>query len=215
MLSRISRALVHLVGFALVCATAAYWVIKIVTPPPSSAPAPIAGPAPRDPDPVLAARMFGLVQVAQAAVVTNVQVAGIFAAGRDSSAVLIVDNKPARAFLMGQEVSPGSRLVEVRPNGVTLESAGARQDLQLAGQPSVAAFGGAAPPPAFAVQGNTLSAPSLDNAAVRAPMPPPPAPQPALATPQQPVPPQPPRAAAPQPGAGIAAQPGVPPPSTQ
>jgi len=169
--SRIARLLVHVFGFALVCALAAYWIVRIVTPPPTAAPAPVAGPAPRDADPTLAARLFGLVQQAAQPVVSNVQVAGVFAAGRDSSAVLIVDNKQARAYVLGQEVAPGSKLVAVRADGVTLERSGSRQELGLAAQPAVAALGTAAPAPAFAVQNGMLTAPSLDSAPARSPPP--------------------------------------------
>lgn len=172
-MKRLAAAFVHVVMLGVVCAIAAYWAIRIVTPEPTAAPPPLAAPPPRDPDPVLAARMFGLVQVAPTTVLANVQVAGVFAAGADSSAVLIVDGKPARAYLIGQEVAPGTRLVEVRADGVTLEGAGGRQELRLPPR-QVASFGGA-PPPAFNLTDNTLSAPAQPGAApapIAAPMPP-------------------------------------------
>ena len=68
--------------------------------------------------------MFGLVQLANTQVTANVQVSGVFAAGTRSSAVLIVDGKPARAYLVGQQIAPGLTLAEVRQDGVTLESGG-------------------------------------------------------------------------------------------
>lgn len=166
----LASAFVHVVMLAVVCAIAAYWAIRIVTPQPSAAPPPLAAPPPRDPDPVLAARMFGLVQAAPTAVVANVQVSGVFAAGADSTAVLIVDGKPARAYLVGQEVAPGTRLVEVRPDGVTLEAAaGGRQELQVPPR-QVASFGGTPPPPAYSLSGNTLSAPTRPGGAAPTPM---------------------------------------------
>lgn len=168
-MKKLAAALVHIVMLAVVCAIAAYWAIRIVTPQPTAAPPPLAAPPPRDPDPVLAARMFGLVQAAPTAVLANVQVAGVFAAGADSSAVLIVDGKPARAYLIGQEVAPGTRLVEVRPDGVTLEATGGRQELQVPPR-QVASFGGAPPPPAYNLTGNTLSAPARPSGAAPAPM---------------------------------------------
>ncbi|MEW5880562.1 MAG: type II secretion system protein N [Pseudomonadota bacterium] len=143
---------------AVACVIAAYWAIRIVTPQPAAAPPPLAAPPPRDPDPVLAARMFGLVQVAPTTALSNVQVAGVFAAGADSSAVLIVDGQPARAYLLGQEVAAGTRLVEVRADGVTLEGAAGRQDLKVPPR-QVVSFSGAPPPPAYRLSGNTLSAP--------------------------------------------------------
>ncbi len=175
-MKRLAAVFMHVVMLALVCAIAAYWAIRIVTPQPTAAPPPLAAPPPRDPDPVLAARMFGLVQVAPTAVLANVQLAGVFAAGADSSAVLIVDGKPARAYLIGQELAPGTRLVEVRADGVTLESAaGGRQELSVPPR-QVATLGGAPPPLAFNLTGNTLSAPSQPGSAapasVATPMPP-------------------------------------------
>ncbi len=174
-MKRLAAVFVHVVMLAVVCAIAAYWAMRILTPQPTAAPPPLAAPPPRDPDPVLAARMFGLVQAAPSVALANVQVAGVFAAGADSSAVLIVDGKPARAYLVGQEVAPGTRLVEVRPDGVTLEGAAGRQELQVPPR-QVASFGGAPPPPAFNLSGNTLSAPtqpgSTAPAPVTVPMPP-------------------------------------------
>lgn len=166
----------HLAALASVSAIAAYWAIRILTPPPASAPPPLAAPPPREPDPVLAARMFGLVQIAQAPVASNVQVAGVFAAGADSSAVLIVDGKPARVYLLGQEVAPGMTLAAVSPDGVTLASGGGRShELRLPPRP-VVSMGEAAPTPAFKREGNTLSAPNLGPAGAARPLPVPPPP---------------------------------------
>ncbi|MFN3566165.1 MAG: type II secretion system protein N [Burkholderiaceae bacterium] len=164
-MKKLAAVLVHVVMLAVVCVIAAYWAIRIVTPQPAAAPPPLAAPPPRDPDPVLAARMFGLVQVAPTTVLANVQVAGVFAAGADSSAVLVVDGKPARAYLLGQELAPGTRLVEVRADGVTLEGAGGRQDLKVPAR-QVASFSGTPPPPAYRLSGNTLSAPNQFGAPV-------------------------------------------------
>ena len=172
---------------SVVALIATYWGIKVLTPPPASAPPPLAAPPPRDPDPVLAARMLGLVQAATATVVSNIQVAGVFSAGRDSAAVLVIDGKPARAYLLGQEVAPGTSLEAVRPDGVTLSGAGGKQDVRIPPR-AVASFGGPPPAPAFSLSGNTLSAPS--EAPAFAPRPPPPPqvqPNPA----REPPPPQP------------------------
>jgi hypothetical protein len=162
----------HLAALALVAAIAAYWAIKILTPPPASAPPPLATPPPREPDPVLAARMFGLVQMAPVPAASNVQVAGVFAAGADSSAVLIVDGKPARVYLLGQEVAPGTTLAAVRADGITLASGSGQQELRVPPRP-VAPMGGAAPAPVYTREGNTLSAPGVGPAAPPRPLPPP------------------------------------------
>src|SRR5512135_1146208 len=121
MLKKFAAAAVHLLFFALVMAIAAYWGVRIFTPAPTAAPPPLPPPPIRDPDPVATARMFGKVERIQAAS-TNVQAIGAFAAGKDSSAVLSVDGRPARVFLLGQEVSPGMKLVEVGPQAVIVET---------------------------------------------------------------------------------------------
>jgi general secretion pathway protein C len=189
---------------SVVALIATYWGIKVLTPPPPSAPPPLAAPPPRDPDPVLVARMLGLVQSARTVVVSNIQVSGVFAAGADSSAVLVVDGKPARVYLLGQEVAPGTSLEAVRPDGVTLSGAGGKQDVRIPPRP-VASFGGAPPAPAFARSGNTLSAPSETPNFVARPAPV--QPNPAL----QPPPPQP-QVAMPRSGPQPGVQPDQPPP---
>ncbi len=185
-MKRFATILMHLALLALVCAAAAYWIAKIATPAPTPAPPPVASPPPRDVDPVLAARMFGLVQLANTQVTANVQVSGVFTAGSRSSAVLVVDGKPARAYMIGQQIAPGLTLAEVRHDGVTLESGGGRQDVRVPPRP-VANMGGAPPPPNFTRQGNVLSAPPAGSGGGAAPYPPPTMPQP---LPQQ-IPPAP------------------------
>lgn len=204
MLKKFAAIAVHLVFFALVMAIAAYWGVRIFTPAPTAAPPPTAPPPLRDPDPVATARMFGKVERIQAAT-TNIQAIGAYSAGRNSSAVLSVDGRPARVFLLGQEVAPGLKLAEVGPEIVVLESGGARQELRLPPR-AVAAFGGAPPPPNFTLQGNMLSAPSAGATAGGRPVGGPPGqlpqpPQPQLPQPQlpQPDPPPPPGAPPAQP----------------
>jgi general secretion pathway protein C len=162
MFKRFLSVLLHFAMFAVVVAIAGYWVIKLVTPPPTSAPPPLAATPPRDPDPVLTARMFGLVQLPATAVVSNVQLAGVFAAGRDSSAVLSVDGQQARAYVLGQEVAPGTTLKEVHADGVILASSSGQQELKMP-ERAVAAMGGPPPEPAFTRSGNTLSAPQQEG----------------------------------------------------
>lgn len=196
MLKKFAFVAVHAVFLAGVLVIAAYWSIRIFTPAPTSAPPPLPPPPLRDPDPVAAARMFGKVDVVQA-VASNVQALGVFSAGKDSSAVLVVDGKPARVFLIGQEVAPGMKLVSVTSEIAILESNGSRQEVRLPARP-IAQFGGMPALPNFTRDGNTLTAPSSDgapNVPRSAPPqrpsftpPPPPAPQPqALMPPPQPL----------------------------
>jgi len=165
MLRRVAVALLHVSMLALVCAIGTYWAIRILTPAPASVPPPQPAAVLREADPVLAARVFGLVQAAPAVQRTlNVQALGAYAAGRDSAAVLAVDGKPARVFLLNQEVSSGARLVEVRKDAVTIEHGGARLDFALPPQ-QMLGMGGKPPPPGYTREGSTLSAPSVATAA--------------------------------------------------
>lgn len=182
MSNKLVTGLIHIVMLAIVCAIGAYWGVRILTPQPTPAPPPIAAPVPREPDPVLAARMFGLIQQAQARVAANIQVAGIFAAGKSSSAVLVVDGKPPRAYVVGQEVVPGTRLAEVTADAVVLEADGNRQELQAPPRP-MAQMSTGAPSPAFIMERNVLSAPPSAGGSSPAPVFSPP---PNMPPPQQP-----------------------------
>lgn len=162
-MNKLATTLIHVAMLALVCAIAAYWGVRIFTPQPTAAPPPLAAPPPREPDPVQAARMFGLIEHAAARVVSNIQVAGLFAAGKDSSAVLVVDGKPPRAYVIGQDVVPGTRLIEVNPDMAVLEAAGGRQELRAPPRPSPVMSAGA-PARAYVLEGNNLSAPASANA---------------------------------------------------
>jgi len=190
MLKKIAAAAVHLLFFAGVIAIGAYWSVRIFTPAPTSAPPPLPPPPLRDPDPTAAARMFGKVEIAQAVVAANVQALGVFAAGKDSSAVLVVDGKPPRVFLMGQEVVPGTRLASIDSELIILDTPTGKQEVRLPPPPAVAVSGGSLTQN-FTRQGNTLTAPSVPggpNIPSRpVPQPQPqPAPQPPPSVPQNP-----------------------------
>lgn len=182
MLKKFASGAIHLLFFAAVVAIAGYWSVRIFTPAPTSAPPPLPPPPLRDPDPSAAARMFGKVDI-PTVVATNVQALGAFAAGRDSSAVLVVDGKPPRVFLIGQEVAPGMKLAEVSSETVVLDTSSGRVEVRMPARPMVA-FGGAPPPANFVREGNTLTAPSTGTAP-RAPLP---ATPPAAMAPNQPPP---------------------------
>jgi general secretion pathway protein C len=164
MLANFNSLLIHFLGAAVACAQLAYWSIRLMTPPPRPAPAPARAVTVRDPDPVLLARAFGQIERPGVAVIGNIQVAGVFAAGRDSAAVFVVDDRPARAVLLGQEVAPGSTLVEVNPQSVTLESGGVRRELRVPNPPLASLTGSGSPTGAgFERRGNVLTAPSVES----------------------------------------------------
>jgi len=214
MLRKVAVALVHLSMLALVCAIGTYWAIRILTPAPASVPPPQPAAVLREADPILAARMFGLVQAAPAVQqALNIQALGAYAAGRDSAAVLAVDGKPARVFLLNQEVSNGARLVEVRKDAVTIEQGGVRREVALPPQ-QMLGLGGKPPPPGYTREGSTLTAPSAAaanqpaGASVRPP-------QPRSPVVQQPVPQQPQMQQAVQPQPTVPAPPQLQPQAVQ
>jgi hypothetical protein len=168
MLKKLAAAAVHLLFFAAVVAIAAFWAVKIFTPAPTAAPPPLPPPPLRDPDPTAAARMFGKVEAAQVQVAANIQAVGAFSAGEQSSAVLVVDGKPARVYLIGQEVVPGTKLAAIEPDVVVLDASGARQEVRLPPRPAVAVSSGM-PAQSFQRDGNTLTAPSASGAPAIAP----------------------------------------------
>jgi general secretion pathway protein C len=126
-----SRHLIHFVGSGLACAQLAYWTIQLMAPLPDAAPARVRAVPAHDPDPVLLARAFGQIELAAPAVLSNIRVAGVYAGGPDSAAVFLVEGGPAKAVRLGEEVAPGSTLVEVDAQSVTLDSAGVRRQLHL------------------------------------------------------------------------------------
>ena len=108
--------------------------------------------------------------MAQVAVASNIQAVGAFAAGKHSSAVLVVDGKPPRVFLVGQEIVPGTTLNSIQADVIVLDSPGGPQEVRLPPRPMVA-VSGAAPAPNFTRSGNTLTAPSSGTAPAPAPRP--------------------------------------------
>jgi hypothetical protein len=131
----LGRLLVHFVGAVLACAPLAFWTLRLTTPPPAPAPDRVQPVTTHDPDPVLLARAFGQVEVVASPALANILVAGVYAGGSESAAVFVVGDRPPVAVRLGQEVTPGSMLVEVDAQGVTLESGGVRRQLRLPNLP--------------------------------------------------------------------------------
>ncbi|MBA5637236.1 hypothetical protein H3H37_09225 [Duganella sp. LX20W] len=117
---------------AALSASLAYWGLQLFKPQQR----PIAAaPAASAPEPSLDAAkgLFGG-QIA-VAVASNYQLKGVVAAGigRDSAAILAVDNKPAMALAVGREVAPGVTVKEVHPKYVLLSEGGVVKRIDLAG----------------------------------------------------------------------------------
>ena len=163
MLSAPARLLIHFVGAAATCGLLAYWGIRLMTPPPAASPPVMRAAVQRDPDPVLVAREFGQIETA-ATGLGDIQVAGVFSAGRDSAAVFLVGDRPAKAVRLGDEVAPGAKLVAVDGHSVTLESGGVRHELRVPNPPLAVAGPQGAGGAGFERRGNVLTAPMLDAA---------------------------------------------------
>jgi general secretion pathway protein C len=169
MKAKIGTILMHVVGAALAGAIAAFWVLRLIAHPTPPAPPPLAQAVVREADPALAGRMFGDVGARQAAPTLNVEVSGVFASGKASSAVVTIDGKPARAVLLGQEVAPGVTLAEVRPDGILLEREGERTSYSV---PPLEIATASEPVNTFRREGAVLTAPSMDTPpTARAPTP--------------------------------------------
>lgn len=132
--------LLSLVGVILLAASLAYWILQLYQPPQR----PLAAvPASNVPDPSIdaAATLFGG-QVAVASA-TNYQLTGIVSAGRESVAILVADNAPPKALVVGKEISPGVTLAEVHPRYVMLSDNGVMKRVDLAPDAKAAAPMGA------------------------------------------------------------------------
>ncbi len=183
---RWAPAAASLAMFALLCATIAYWALQLLAPAVPIAPAGSLAGAGDAADPVSAGRLFGLPSgsgSAQAPVApSSIQVLGVAASELRGSAVLSVDGKPARAFMVGDAVSAAAKLVEVRPGAVVIERNGARVELPAPQRPSVATLWAG---PARSGEAPTATAPP---ARVVPPPPTPPAAAAACAAPSPPAP---------------------------
>lgn len=119
----------------------AYWVVQIAAPRSPVAPAGAIGDARDGLDLQLAGQLFGLPGGAAPAAGrtnSNIQVVGVAAGPPTASAVLIVDGKPPKAFAIGDEVSAGMKLVEVRIDAAVFDRGGVRSEAPAPLRPSIA-----------------------------------------------------------------------------
>lgn len=164
--------------FALLCATLAYWAMQLLAPPVPIAPSGSLVDHRDAPDLASAARLFGQpgggAAAAPPVALANIQVLGVAASTVRGSAVLVVDGKPPKAYMVGDVVAPGARLVEVRPDLAVVEQNGARVELVAPQRPSVAILsGGPARPDARGIA-PTPPVPAVAAPAAAAPLAPPP-----------------------------------------
>lgn len=127
--------------FLTLCASITYWLLQWMAP----SPRPVAAPpqtARALPPVAAAANLFG--GRAQASGMANVQLKGIIRAAspQDSSAIIAVEGKPARALQANAEVTSGLRVKAIHARSVVLSDRGAERELSL---------------PAFAAQEGAMS----------------------------------------------------------
>ncbi len=138
-----ARPIAMLLLFILLCASLAYWGMRMFTP----APRPHAPPQERPPASVEAAsKLFG--GNAPAAVGSaHYQLKGIVNAdGANSVAIISANGQPARAIRIGGEVAPGVTVSEVHAKHVLLSENGVPRRLELSEIPKKAASAASSAP---------------------------------------------------------------------
>lgn len=121
--------LLTLLALVALSASIAYWVLQLYKP--DQRPL-AAAPVAELPEPAVdaAATLFG--GQAMTAQVSNYQLTGVVAAGRNSVAILVADGQPAKAFPIGKELSAGVVVKEVHPRYVMLSEGGVLKRIDLA-----------------------------------------------------------------------------------
>lgn len=127
-------------AFGALGATCAYWALQLFAPPIAIAPAGSIVDTRSAPELVGAQALFGSTAsetTIAAPADLEIRVLGVAASPSRGSAVLVVDTDTARAFLVGDEVDDGLRLVDVRSDAAVLERNGVRLELPAPQRPSV------------------------------------------------------------------------------
>ena len=131
-----------LLMFALLCGIVAYWALQLAGRKPSVAPPEIVADPRAGIDLVAAGGLFGATPVAGGNApppeVANIQVIGIAADPARGAAILAVDGKPGKPFLVGDTIVAGTRLGAVNADAVVIDRGGTRIELAVPERPSVA-----------------------------------------------------------------------------
>lgn len=114
------------------CAIAAWWTVQVTAPRAVIAPAAQTSAPP--PDPAVAAPLFGAGQVgaplSSPARLTRIQVQGVVVHAQRSVALLVVEDRPVRAYAVGDTVLPGLTLSAVSLDEATFDRGGERFSLR-------------------------------------------------------------------------------------
>ena len=132
-----------LLALVLLVASSAYWFLQLykpeqrpLAPPPAMAQA--------EPSPEAAAFLFGGQPTAVA--ISNYQLTGVVAAGRNSAVILVAEGSPPMAVRVGREIVPGVTVAEVHPKYVMLSEGGVMKRVDLAPDTGSSSQGGMVPP---------------------------------------------------------------------
>lgn len=167
--------------FAALCGIATYWGLQLFAPRMAIAPAGSLVDWQKAPDLTAASRLFGMPASAvqsrrAAAAASNIKVIGVAASSQRGSAILSIDGKPPKAFMVGDKIDDHAMLVEVRPDVVIVEQAGGRVELPTPDRPDPALLSaGPAAAGAASVAAPASVAPALPRLPPVAPRPVPPA----------------------------------------
>jgi len=120
--------LAAVVLFAALCAVVAGWALQLLAPRAPMAPSGAVAQARPPVDLSRAGQLFGgapaAATAAEPVAPSNIQVAGVLAAGPRGVALLAIDGKPARPFAVGESVADGLALSSVSGDIVVLDRGG-------------------------------------------------------------------------------------------
>jgi general secretion pathway protein C len=133
--------IVSVLLFAALCAIVAGWALQLLAPRAPIAPGGAVAQAQAPADLSAASQLFGGVPRPADAVAdapSNIQVAGVLAAGPRGVALLVIDGRPAKPFAVGEPVSDGMTVRSVTGDTVELERGGRPMRLAAPARPSLA-----------------------------------------------------------------------------
>ncbi|WP_175804614.1 general secretion pathway protein GspC [Burkholderia ambifaria] len=134
-MNALSIRILSLALFAVLCATATYWVVTL---PAREAPLPaaVARPPIRTED---AVALFG--GQLDKNPMQDIHLFGILALDHGGAAIVGIGSEPPRAVSLGAELTPGAKLAEVRPRSIIVDRNDVRAEVQLpANTPSPAIY---------------------------------------------------------------------------
>lgn len=114
----------------LLAGTITWWTLLLLRPKPAVAPTAAVNESNTLSDLSLSGQLFGGIAITPAAlaVPSNIQVLGVVADATRAAAVLTVDGRP-RSVAIGEEISPGIQLIDVKADRIIIKRNGVAADL--------------------------------------------------------------------------------------